>query len=170
MPKGVAGLPTDRISMSICSLDSDLKPEQIIQTSSVSSRKWLDNTDNELIFPFDLTNLSTTKSYGILLTRQTLSQNNYFEFEVSNANLYNNGRLRFLINPTTWQDHNYGNTDLCFKVYTPATLLSNKKAPVNLRDIPYTQIKIRGKMFSNNTNATPKVGKIKVDREVVNSE
>lgn len=166
-PRGTYGLPGDRVKISITTLDAAMNPATILGSSSIAVGKW--GTSGEIIFPLDLT-LSTSQSYGILIERTgSLSTSNYYKLSATNNNVYINGRLRFLQNTSIWTDHNNGNADLCFKVYTPSVVFSDIKTPFNLKDVPYAQIKLRGKLYTENLNYTPMIGEIKLDREVVNN-
>jgi hypothetical protein len=112
---------------------------------------------------FDISGLSTSTSYGLFLTTNSFSDSNYYKVRVDSTNRYANGKARFK-KGSTWTDYS---GDLWFKTYYPINILTNQQAPIDLNNVNYSQIKIRGKLNTTVLGQTPRIDSIKIKKEDV---
>lgn len=112
---------------------------------------------------FDISGLSTTTSYGLVLTTNSFSADNYYKIRVDSTNRYANGKARHK-KGSTWTDYT---GDLYFKTYYPIDILTNKSAPIDLNNVNYSQIKIRTRLSTSVLGQTPKIDYINITKENV---
>jgi len=111
---------------------------------------------------FDINNLNTSTSYGFLLTTNSFSSDNYYWIRINSLDRYTNGKARYK-RGTTWTDYS---GDLYFKTYYPVNILTNQQA-IDLSNINYSEIKIRGRLSTSILGQTPKIDSIHITKQEI---
>jgi hypothetical protein len=127
-----------------------------------SLQEW--SSDEEILLPFDISTLDLTKTYCFILSAVAADNSNYYKLRATSTNQYIDGESKYKKSTGNWITYT---GDLWFKTYYPVNILTNQEAPINLSNIPYTEIKVRGKLATTNLSYTPKIDNIKITKERV---
>ncbi|GLX66338.1 discoidin domain-containing protein [Paenibacillus glycanilyticus] len=115
-------VPADAYFFDIVVLDEQDNPKETLFTASLPPYNIPGSVSPYSIYP-RLTNLDTTKKYGLILrspkSAMTESTNNNYGFAYNDANSYADGYERLSLDGgKTWTTENNGKRDLIFTVYT----------------------------------------------------
>lgn len=142
----------------ICTLSNNAPSTVLDEYTFTSWRNGVEELAN-----FNIS-LNTSTYYCFVLSTNLISNDNYYRFGITNTNRYSNGKARYKNSNNTWTDYT---GDFRFKTYYPINIMTNKSAPIDLSGVNYTDIKIRGKLSTNNLAYTPKIDNIKIIKEDV---
>jgi len=153
---GVVGNPTDDVRISLCTLNPDLSPNEILDSFIV-----YDWSTGAKEINLDVRGLNTNHSYGILVERTgKLDNSNYYKISTAQ----NPEKTIVMVNGYVfWKKEN--NFALMHKIYTPYVIKSNLSSPDDLHGLEYSDIKIRGYLSTSNLYYSPKISRFRVFRE-----
>lgn len=162
--EGKTGHPSDDVILKVYNISGGKPTGNAIQESRISALDWA--PDTWVNFSFDL-ELTAKQQYGFTIERSgNNDSSNYCSVGYQKANVYSSGNLMTLDRNGAWQLASSGESDLAFKIHNEIPILSNISAPYDMSEVPYTDIKIRGRLKTNNINYSPKLDKLTLDREV----
>mgnify|MGYP003589963924 CR=1 FL=1 len=157
LSRGIEGTPGD-LKFQIYSLigsEPNIKLAEVV----VDPSDW--ETDELVFGAFDL-ELDTSTYYCFVLTVDTPDDSNYYKLWVTSTNNYSKGKSRYKNSHNNWSDYS---GDLYFKTYYPINIYTDQEAPIDLSNIHYSNIKVRGKLNTDDSSYTPKIDKIMVTKE-----